>query len=69
MKTPTQMKRLSGLILRNDSLGHAIGNGHCDRMLSGAEHLHGLLGAFDRHFVEQNGRGLAHQVWRDQGEQ
>ena len=62
-------EEIVGLVLGNDSLGHAIGHCHGDGMLSRAEHLHGLLGALDRHFVEQNGRGLGQQVWRHDREQ
>src|SRR5437763_6016835 len=58
-----------GLILGNDPLSHAVSNCLGDRMLSGAEHLHSLLSAFDRHLVEQDSRGLAHKVWRHQCEQ
>jgi hypothetical protein len=45
-------EEIVGLILGNDPLGHAVGNRLGDRMLSGTEHLHGLLGTLDRHLVE-----------------
>ena len=35
-----------GLVLRDDALGHAVGDGLGDGMLGRPEHLHGLLGAF-----------------------
>ena len=62
-------EEIVGLILGNDSLGHAVGNRHGNRVLSGTEHLHGLLGALDRHLVEQYSRGFAQQVWPDYREQ
>src|SRR6266404_4660826 len=49
--------------LRNHSLRNAIRHRLRDRMLGRPKHLYRLLGAFDRHLVEQNGCGLAQQVW------
>ena len=58
-----------GLILRNDALRHAVGDGLGNGMLRRAEHLQGLFGALDGHLVEQNGRWLAKQIRRHHGEQ
>jgi len=43
-----------------DAVGHGFGN----RVLSRAEHLHGLLGTLDRDLVEQDRRRLAEQIRR-----
>jgi len=43
-----------------DAVGHGFGN----RVLSRAEHLHGLLRTLDRYLVEQDGRWLAEQIRR-----
>ena len=39
------------------------------RVLRGAEHLHRLLGALDRHLVEHDSGGLDHEIGRDDREQ
>ena len=50
---------------RRDTVGDSLG----DAMLGRSEHLHGLGRILDRHFVEQNGRGLDEQVRRHNREQ
>ena len=69
MNTPTADEDVVGLVDRDHALGDRIRNGLGDAMLRRAEHLHGLLGALDRHLVEQDRVGLAQQVRRDDREQ
>src|SRR5271169_5569764 len=51
-------EEIVGLVGGNHALGDAVGDRLGDRVLRGAEHLHGLLGALDRHFVEHDVAGL-----------
>src|SRR5215470_17856797 len=49
--------------LRNYALRNAIRHRLRDRVLGRPKHLYRLLGALDRHLVEQDGCGLAKEVW------
>src|ERR1041385_7592644 len=50
------------LLDRNDAFRDAVGHGIGNGVLRCAEHLQGLLGAPDRHFVEHDGRRFDHHV-------
>ena len=53
-----------GLVLRDHARGDRVDHGARHRRLRGAEHLDRLLGALDRHLVEEDGVGLGGQVGR-----
>ena len=53
----------------NGAVFDTVRHGHRDPALRRPEHLHGLLGAFDRHLVEHHGGGLGHEVGRHHREQ
>src|SRR5262245_2561996 len=61
-------KKIIRLGRRDDTACDTVGNRLGDGTLRRAKHLDRLLGILDRHLVEQDGRGLAHKVWRDHGE-
>lgn len=58
-----------GLVFRDHAFGNAVNDCTSDCRLCRAEHLHGLLGAFDRHFRDHDRSRFANQVRRDDGEQ
>ena len=62
-------KEIVGLGLRDDAFGDAIGDRLRDRMLSRSKHLYGLLGALDRHLVEEQRVRLRRQIGRDDREE
>ena len=57
-----------GLRGGNCAVGDAVRDRLRDRMLCGAEHLHRLLGAFNRHLVEHDRRRLGRQIGGDNRE-
>ncbi len=62
-------EQIVSLGCRNEAFRNRIGNGLGDGVLGRAEHLHRLLGALDRHLVEQHRVGLGRQIGRDHRQQ
>ena len=62
------MQRSLALLL-SMTPSHAVHYRAGHRRLGRAEHLHRLLGTFDRDLVEQHGVGLGRQVRGDHGKQ
>ena len=63
------MTRSSAAAAGSSPLGDAVGHGLGDGVLGGAEHLHGLLHALDRHLGDQHRRRLGDQVRGQHGQQ
>jgi len=62
-------EQIVGFAHGDNACRDTVGDSLADSMLSRAEHLHGLCRILDRHFVIEDGRGLAHQVWGYESEQ
>src|SRR5262249_46814376 len=57
-------EKIFGFVLRDYSFSHAVRYSLGNRMLRRAKHLHSLLRALDRNFVEQHRRRFTQQVRR-----
>jgi hypothetical protein len=62
-------EKVVSLILRDDAIGHAVGDGLGHGMLRWAKHLQGLFGALNCYLIEQNSRRLTEQIRGHHGEQ